>query len=57
MSHVQKPLAPGLAMLAASVLAILAIVSEEFAQFAPAMLLALFPGVWLKRGSQRAGCC
>ena len=57
MSHTKRALALGLAMIAISVLAIFGIVPEEFAQFAPALLLALFPGVWLKRGSRGEGRC
>jgi hypothetical protein len=57
MPQVWKPLALGLAIIALGALAIVDIVPEQFAQFGPILLLALFPGAWLTCGMRREGCC
>lgn len=53
-----RPYRPALmlaaAMIAIALLAIVGIVPEKLAQFAPAALLALFPSVWLRRCRSRA---
>lgn len=52
-----KSLAPALllsaAMIAIALLAIIGVVPEEVAQFAPLALLAIFPGVWMR---ERRAC-
>lgn len=57
MAQEVKALALGLAIIAIGALAIFDMVPEEFAQFAPALLLAMFPGAWLTCGMRREGCC
>ena len=49
MTQIQKALLLASAMIGIAVLAIVGIVPEETAQFAPLALLALFPGAWLSR--------
>jgi len=50
MTQYQKALLLAGAMIALSVLAIFEIVPEEFAQYGPVALLAIFPSVWLGKG-------
>ena len=53
MTQTKKSLMLAAAMIGIAILAVFDIVPEKFAQFAPLLLLALFPGVWLRRGN---GC-
>ena len=48
MSHYRAPLLLAFAMIGIAFLAVLEIVPEEVAQFAPFLLLALFPHAWLR---------
>lgn len=50
MTQTQKALLLAAAMIGIALLAVFDIVPEEVAQFAPFLLLALFPSVWLRRG-------
>lgn len=50
MNQIQKALLLGGAMIALAVLAVFDFVPEEFAQYGPVALLAIFPSVWLGRG-------
>lgn len=47
MTQIQKALLLASAMIALGVLAVFDIVPEEFAQFGPIALLAIFPSIWL----------
>lgn len=49
MTQIRKALLLSSAMIGIAFLAILDIVPEEVAQFSPFLLLALFPGAWLRR--------
>lgn len=53
MTQIHKALLLAAAMIALAVLAVFEFVPEEFAQFGPVALLAIFPSVWLGRGR----CC
>ncbi len=53
MKQFVAPLLLASAMIGIALLAVLDIVPETLAQFAPVALLALFPSVWMGR----AGCC
>lgn len=53
MTQIQKALLLAAAMIAISVLAVFDIVPQEYAQFAPIALIALFPSAWM--GKDR-GC-
>lgn len=53
MTQIQKALLLAAAMIALAVLAMFEFVPEEFAQYGPVALLAIFPSVWLGRGR----CC
>ena len=48
MKQYRAPLLLAFAMIAVALLAVFDIVPEEFAQFAPFLLLALFPAAWLR---------
>lgn len=50
MQQYQKALLLAAAIIGIAVLAVLGVVPQDIAQFAPFMLLALFPGAWLGRG-------
>lgn len=50
MTRLQKTLLLAAAMFAVAFLAIFDVIDEKYAQFAPLALIALFPGVWMKRG-------
>ncbi len=47
MTQIQKALLLAAAMIAISVLAVFDIVPQEYAQFAPIALIALFPSAWM----------
>ena len=49
MKQYRAPLLLAFAMIGIAFLSVLEIVPEEFAQFSPFLLLALFPAVWLRR--------
>lgn len=49
MKQYRAPLLLAFAMIGIAVLSVFDIVPEEFAQFSPFLLLALFPAVWLRR--------
>ena len=49
MKQYRAPLILAFAMIGIALLAVFEIVPEEFAQYSPLFLLALFPGVWLRR--------
>lgn len=53
MKQIHKALLLAAAMIGIALLAVVEIVPEDVAQFAPLALLALFPGAWLagSRGS------
>ncbi|MDZ4306318.1 hypothetical protein [Allopontixanthobacter sp.] len=53
MTQIQKALLLASGMIALAVLAVFDVVPEEFAQFGPIALLAIFPSLWL--GKSR-GC-
>jgi len=55
MTEIHKALALATAMIAIALLAVLDIIPEQFAQFAPIALLALFPSAWMGRGNCRVG--
>ena len=50
MTQTRKALLLAAAMIGIALLSVLEILPEEVAQFAPFLLLALFPSVWLARG-------
>ncbi len=49
MTQIQKALLLASAMIALGVLAVFDFVPEEFAQFGPVALLAIFPSIWLDK--------
>ena len=53
MTRTQKALALAAAMISIGVLAVFDVIPEKYAQFAPLALIALFPGVWMRRGHSR----
>ncbi|WP_156787288.1 hypothetical protein [Erythrobacter sp. SD-21] len=48
MTQTQKALLLAAAMIGIALLAVYEIVPEEVAQYSPFLLLALFPGAWLR---------
>jgi len=54
MNQIQKALLVAGGMIGISLLAVVGIVPDKVAQFAPMALLALFPGAWL--GSSKNAC-
>ncbi len=54
MTQIQKAFLLASAMIALGVLAIFDIVPQEFAQFGPIALLAIFPSAWM--GKDRSRC-
>ncbi len=50
MTQIQKALLLAGVMIALGVLAVFDFVPEEFAQFGPVALLAIFPSVWMGKG-------
>ncbi len=50
MTQIQKALLLAGVMIALGVLAVFDYVPEEFAQFGPVALLAIFPSVWMGKG-------
>ncbi len=50
MTQIQKALLLASAMIAIAVLAVFDIVPQEYAQYAPIALIALFPSAWMGKG-------
>ncbi|QKG70800.1 hypothetical protein [Erythrobacter mangrovi] len=57
MTTTQKAVALAALMIGIAVLAVFEIIPEQFAQFGPMALLAMFPGIWLGRSSRCARGC
>ncbi len=53
MNQIQKALLLASAMIALAVLAVFDFVPQEFAQFGPIALLAIFPSIWLGKSRNR----
>lgn len=58
MQQIQKALLLAAAMIAVAVLAVIGIIPQAIAQWAPFALLAIFPGAWLGTDRRRdlKGC-
>ncbi len=51
MKQYRAPIFLAIAMISIALLAVVDIVPQEVAQYAPLVLLVLFPNAWLRRGS------